>query len=129
MIAGQRRGIRVFYNRSQCGVGHDETARTTPVEMMGQQSEGIGIAFKMNQVIPLLLAQSGRVQLIPIGLQPLTVSLTEESAYGLLARMTERRVAQIVSQTGCRYDGAQLRYMGISQIGMLFNQHSGAVVS
>lgn len=129
MIAGQRRGVGVFYNRSQCGIGHDKTARTAPVEMMGQQSEGIGIAFKMNQVIPLLLTQSGRVQFVPIGLQPLAVSLTEESAYGLLARMTERRVAQIVSQTGCRYDGTQFRYMSLLQFGMLFNQHPGAVVS
>ena len=43
--------------------------------------------------------------------------------------MTERRIAQIMSQTGCTYDGSYLFYERILQVRLLLDDPSGYVVT
>ena len=63
---------------------------------MGEQSERIGITFKMGNVVPEL-----RTNLF---LEELSLALGEECLHGFLARMTERRVAKVVSKAGGGYN-------------------------
>lgn len=52
MVAGKTACKRVFYDGSKHGIGHDETTLTAPLEPVGQDSEGICVAFEMRNIIP-----------------------------------------------------------------------------
>ena len=82
----------VFHDGGQHAVGHGETSLASAVELVGQQPQGVGVAFEMDQVGPLL---GGK-----LGLKVGTGAFGEEGGDGRLARMAERRVAEVVGQTG-----------------------------
>ena len=88
---------------------------------MGEQTEGIGISLKVDDVAPEL-----RIQ---FALQFSTCPLGEESLYRLLAAMAERRIAQIVSQTGGSHNLPDLLKERILQFGMLYDEFLGDVVA
>ena len=58
---------------------------------MGEQTESIGVALEMGQIGPLSRSQL-RLKLTP-------GALAEKCRYGLFARMAERRIAKVMSQT------------------------------
>ena len=64
---------------------------------MRQLAEGVGIALKGDEVAPLL----GFYKLF----QLLAFSVLEEAADGILARVAERRIAEVVGQTSRSHDG------------------------
>ena len=51
-VSGKTGGIGVFHDGGQRGVGQNETAGSASAELVGQQPEGIGVSFEMNQVFP-----------------------------------------------------------------------------
>lgn len=74
---------------------------------MCQQAEGIGIAVEVDKVCPL-----GFSHLTAI-FKPWTFK--EICSYGSFARMAERRIAHVVSQTGGTDNGAELSKLTIVQ--------------
>ena len=64
---------------------------------MRQLAEGVGVALKGDEVAPLLWFYKL--------FQLLAFSVLEETADGVLARVTERRVAEVVGQTSRSHDG------------------------
>ena len=52
MTSSQLAGEWIFYDRSQHGVGHDEAAFSSSLELVGQYAEGIGVAFEVSDVFP-----------------------------------------------------------------------------
>ena len=97
--------------------------------MMGQQAEGIGIAFEVHQILPLLGCESVLSLLAHVILQESSLSLTEVSTYGTLATMSEGRVAHVVCQTGSTHYGTQFGEMSGCQMGMTLQQESAHVVA
>ena len=95
MLAGQRRGKRVFDDARKSGIGHDKTALPSAVEAMCQEAEGIGIPFEMRDVVPEAVAYPP--------FQSLSLAFSKECLDGLFAAVAERGITQIVSQT-CRLD-------------------------
>ena len=72
---------------------------------MAEKSQGIGIALKMDEVAPLLMVEQRLVFQ--------AVALAEICRNGTFATMSERRIAQVVSQTSRCHDvieTVQLRY-------------------
>ena len=80
---------------------------------MCQQTECVGVTFKVYDIGPLA-GMGGK-----LGLKRLPLSFGEIGRNGLLARMTERRIAHVVSQTGCRYYITYLGYVGVGQFRVL----------
>ena len=74
---------------------------------MGKQAESVGIAFEMCDVVPESLAD--------LRLQLHSIPLSEECLNGLLATMTERRVAKVMRQACGTHDGAYLREEGVGE--------------
>ena len=91
-----RRGNRIFHDAGNGGVGHDKPARTAALELVGKQSESIGVTLEMGDVIPKGPANHR--------LQCLARSFSEEGLYGFLATVAERRITQVVGQAGRRYN-------------------------
>jgi hypothetical protein len=110
-LASQFRGIRVFDDGSQRGVSQHESARPSPSELMNQQTESVGIPFEVCQVFPFVSFQHV--------LQLQALSFGKVCSDGFLAGMAERRVAEIVCQTGCRNNGSYFGDMGVLQFRML----------
>ena len=54
-LAGSRRRIWIFNNTCQHGISHDKSAHSPTLELMSQQTEGIGITFKMGDIVPELM--------------------------------------------------------------------------
>ena len=63
---------------------------------MGEDAESVGIALKMGEIVPEYRRY--------FALQLCASPLEEICLHRLLSTMTERRVAQVVSQTGCGYN-------------------------
>ena len=95
-----RRGVRILHDTGNGGVGHHETAGAAPLELVGKQSEGVGITFKVGDVVPECRTDKC--------LQLTAVPFGKEGLDGFLAAMSERRIAQVVCQTG---GGDNLSYL------------------
>ena len=54
VVVGKTACKRVFYDGSKHGIGHHEASLTAPLEPVGQDSEGICVAFEMRNIIPKL---------------------------------------------------------------------------
>ena len=67
---------------------------------MGEHAEGIGVALEVDEVGPLGTVEQGA--------QALTGALAEKGADGLLARVPEGRIAQVVGEAGGGHDVAQV---------------------
>lgn len=73
-----------IYDACQGAVGHHKTTRPPALELMGEQAESIGVALKMSDVVP-----EGRTDLL---FQETARSFCEESLYGFLTTVSERRI-------------------------------------
>ena len=88
---------------------------------MGEQTEGIGIALEMGDIIPkhrrnLLLQHTSR-------------TLSEEGLNGFLARVPKRWVTHVVSQTGGSHNLPYLAYHRLLQFGTTCQQHPRHIVA
>ena len=81
---------------------------------MSEQTERIGIAVEMCDVCPLLW---GELILVLD-----TLVFQEIGSNGTFARVSERRVAEIVGQTGSRYDGTNFENVSVGKFWLLFYQ-------
>ena len=86
-----------------------------------KQSEGVGVALKVGQVVPELVAYAL--------LQSPSATFAKVSLYSLLARMTKRRIAHIMSQTRRAYDSANLLEQGAAEFGMPLLQYARHIVA
>ena len=121
LAARERRGMGVFHDGGQRGIGQYETAFAPTLETMGEQSEGVGVALEMRDVAPKR------------GTQPLTQlkprAFGEKGLDGPLAGMSERWVAHVVGETGCGDNGANLLKQRPLQLRMAGGEQSGDVVA
>lgn len=88
---------------------------------MGQQSEGIRISLEVDQVVP----EDGT----HLTLEVATWAFEEKSLDGLLATMSEGRIAQVVSQTGRGDNLSDLLKEGALQFGVLAYELGGYIVA
>ena len=110
LLAGSRRGKGILHNAGNGGVAHHETARATTFELVGQQTEGIGITLEMSNVIP-----EGWRHLLT---KCTTRSLGQEGLDGLLTRMPKGWITQVVGQTGGGHYLTYLLKQRTTQFGM-----------
>jgi hypothetical protein len=112
---------RILDNAGERGISHDKTTRTTTLELMGEQTEGIGVAFEVSEVTPELRTYLAlKVTSCPFGKVRLN---------GLLATMAKRWIAQIMSQTGSGYNLSDLLEKGIFQFRVLPSELLGNVIT
>ena len=97
-FSGQSRLIGIFYDRSQCRVGHDKSPFAPAFEFMGQQAECVGVSFEMGEVFPLIVVEG------KCFFQSQSVSFREIGGNGFFTRVSERGISQVVCQTCCRND-------------------------
>ena len=89
------------------------TSATRPStrELVRQLAEGVGVALKGDEVAPLLRQDAV--------FQTFAIAVLEEATNGVLARMTKRRIAQIMRQAGRGHDGLNVG-LTLLQIGVFF---------
>ena len=88
---------------------------------MGKQSEGVGIALEVGEVVP----ECGRYLALEFG----AGSLEEISLHGLLATMTEGRIAQIVGKAGGGHYLPYLLKHGVLEFGMALGEYLGHIIT
>ena len=88
---------------------------------MRQQAEGIGIALEVGEVVP----ENGT----HLALKVCASTFEEISLHGLLTTMSERRIAKVVSQTGCSHDLPNLLKHGVLQFWMLLRELLGHIAT
>ena len=49
----QHRLVWIFDDGGQCGIGHGETAGPASAKLMGEKTEGVGVALEAGEVAPL----------------------------------------------------------------------------
>ena len=122
MVAGKVAAEGIFDDAGKRAIGHDESAGPTPLEVVGEEAEGVGIAVEMDDVVPLRRREPIAGLGVAIRLQPPTVALAEIRGYGTLAGMPERRIAEVVGEA-CRADDAtHFVEMSVAQLRMTFEQ-------
>ena len=57
LFGGERRRKRIFYDRSQSGISHYESAAPASVELVGEYAKSVGVAIKARDVVPLCAAE------------------------------------------------------------------------
>ena len=113
-LVGMDGGVGVFHDGCQRAVGEHEAARPAPVEAVGEQAEGVGVALEAGEVAPFLGAHAaGQALARPFG---------EVGGDGLLARMAERGVAHVVCQAGGGHDGPYLAQEGRGRAAVTLQQ-------
>lgn len=112
---------RIFHDRRKRGVSHHESAVAAPFEAVSKQAECVGVTLKVSDVVPQFGAQ-------PVfEISPL--ALGEERLNGLLAGVSERRVAHVVRQACRAYYGADLREQRVGQLGPCLHNAVSHVVA
>ena len=81
---------------------------------MSEQTKGVGITLKMDDIIPLSIGQ--------LATQRLALTLGKVGRDGTLTRMSKRRIAQVVSQTSCRHNTTNLPHKRSGQFGVALQQ-------
>ena len=104
LFASQRGRVRILHDGGKGGVGEDEPAWTTSLELMNEQTKGVGIAVEVDDVVPFLIGHHRAILL--------SFSLTEIRGNGSFSAMSERRIAHVVRQTSCTDDGSALADVG-----------------
>ena len=92
--------VRIFYYACQRTVSHDKTTGAATQEVMCKKTERIGISLKIDQVAPLLWCQSVSGFRANVITQIQSFSFAEICTNCPFSTMSERRVSQIMSQTG-----------------------------
>ena len=90
------RFVRVFYYRGEGGVGQGESSAATAVEFVGKEAECVGVPFEVRHVAPEAVAEHAA--------QFLSLPFGEVRGDCRFARVSERRVAHVVSKTGRCYN-------------------------
>ena len=117
-LRGVQRRERIFHNRHEHAVGHGKTALPATFELVHQPSEAVGVAFEVGEVGPLRRSEQR--------LQFLSGTFGEIGGNGFFAAVPERRVAQVVSQTGCsHYRVDVVEFVHPRLIGIFFAQLQG----
>ena len=103
LFGGERRRKRIFYDRSQSGISHYESAAPASVELVGEYAKSVGVAVKARDVVPLCAAEL----LTGFGVAVIAqfasaFAFREKACNGSFARMSERGIAHVVGKTGCR---------------------------
>lgn len=114
MTPCQTAGKRIFHDAGQSRVGHHETTYSPSVETVCEQSEGVGVALEVGDVVP----ESFSYAFLQVG----SCTLGEEGLYGFLAAVPEWRVAHVVCQACRADDGSYLFERCSAQFGMLLAQ-------
>lgn len=84
---------------------------------MGKNADSVGIAFKSNQIVPL----RWRNHLFVFS----ALIIAEIAAYRFLARMTERRVAEVVSKASGRDDYVDVGKLLLNAVAKSVSQFAG----
>ena len=100
LLTGSRGGKRVFYDARQHRISHDKSAHSSTLELMGEQTEGIGITLKVGDVVPELMTD--------LTLQVTAWPFREVGLDGLFATMTKGGITHVVCQTGRGHDLSDL---------------------
>lgn len=114
LLGGFDGWVRILHDAGKSGVSEHETALAPSLELVGEQTESIGIAIEVGDVSPLLRSE------LPFVFDAFTFA--EVGGDGTLARMAERWVAHVVCQTGGRDNGTYLGEEGAVQFGMLLSE-------
>ena len=122
MVAGEITAEGIFDDAGKRAIGHDESSWASPLEVVGEQAEGVGIAVEMDDVVPLRRRETIAGLGVTIRLQPPTVALAEISGNGTLAGMPERRIAEVVGEAGRADDATHFVEMCVAQLWMAFEQ-------
>ena len=88
---------------------------------MRDESEGIGIALEMRDILPEVAVEHW--------LEFLSLAFCEEGLKGFLARMAEWRITHVVSQTGGGDDSAKFLDEGAGEFGIATDDILGNIVS
>ncbi len=99
-FCGKHGFVGVFHDGGQGGICHRESALAPTLELMGENTEGVGVALETYQVGPLLLGQE-RAEM-------LSGTFAEECRNGFLAGMSEGRVAEVMGKACRRGDVAEM---------------------
>ena len=121
VFRGEQRGMRIFHDAGERRVGHDKASGTPPLETVGQQPESVGVSVKARDVCP--------EERTDLTLQMLSRSILEIGLYGFFARMSERRIPEVVCETRRRHDGSYLLEECVAQFRVLFCQQPSHIVS
>ena len=119
----------VLHDARQRAVCHAEAALATPLEVVREEAESVGIALEVRDVVPLLRRDAVARLGADVISEKESVALAEVSAYGLLAAMSERRVAQVVGEAGGTHNAAQLGEMRAVEFGVLLQDEATHVVA
>ena len=114
-------GEGVFHDTCQHGIRENETSLAASVELMGEQSERIGVPFEVRNVLPERLAE-------PL-LEASPFAFGEECLNGFLATVAERRVPHVVGETRRMHDGADFLEVRVLQLGMTGDQDAGDIAA
>ena len=120
-LAALNGGPGILDNGGERRIGHDEAARTTSLEGVGEQAEGIGIAVEVSHVGPFFVVHQRLV------LQ--SVTFFEIGGDGPFAAVSERRISHVVGKAGGTDDASDFAQVCVGQFGMLFKQEPGHVVA
>ena len=77
MLSRHAAGKRILHDRGQRGVGHRVSSRSSSHKAVSQQSESVGVALEVCQIVP----ETGAYLLLQIA----SLTLGEVSLYSLLA--------------------------------------------
>ena len=111
----------VLHDTGERAVGHDEAPLPPAQETVREQTEGVGVALEVGDVVPEAAAHI----LLQTGSRP----FDEECLDGLLAAVTERRIPHVVRIAGCLYDRADLFEERPAQLRMDFRQFPCYVIA
>ena len=88
---------------------------------MGEQPERIGVAVKMDEVVPFCRTEQAFVGAAAI--------LAEICGDGFLTRMAERRIAQVVGKAGGTHYAAAFQDIGGQGVAVQLQQTAGYVIT
>ena len=95
---------------------------------MSQQAESVGIAVEMRKVVPLSRSEAVTVRR-RIRLKPGAVSFLKIADDSPFTGMPERRIAQVVSQTGRRNNTAERLEHPFGHLGMKFAKLTRRIIA
>ena len=122
-------GVGVLHDAGQGAVGHHKSPLAASPEVVGEKSEGIRVSLKVYEILPLGRGQPVACFLTEVVLVFPSFSFAEVRPDSPLPAVAERRVPQVMSQTGRTDNASHLSQVGIGQMGMLLQQYSAGVVA
>ena len=128
-VACEVGGVGVLDDAGQGAVGHDEASFPSSLEVVCEQSEGIGIAFEVYEVVPLPGADAVACLGAGVVAQELSASFAEVGSDGSLSAVSEGWVAEVVGETGGADDAAKFGEVCAVEFGASSEDEPADVVS